>query len=73
MKKIIFTVAIIFATGTITNAKTNNQKTTMFLDCFEMADGLATIYEETHPHASYKRIYQEFATIYDDCHRNTGM
>lgn len=74
MKKLILVVALVFTTGAIMNANTNVKKeATMFLDCFDMANDLANIYEETHPNASYGRVYNEFAKIYDDCHRNTGM
>jgi hypothetical protein len=74
MKKIILIIVLVFSTGAITNANTNVKKETlMFLDCFDMANDLTNMYEQTHPHASYGRVYQEFAKIYDDCHSNTGM
>ena len=62
-------MVFVFATGTMMNANTykKNIEEIMFLDCFEYADGLANIYEETHPYSGSEASYNVFVHHYNDC------
>ena len=73
MKKIILSLVFVFTMGTMVNANSENSLENGDSTCFEFAEGIQDIYEQTHPYATHRQSFNEFIIAYDDCVANTQI
>ena len=73
MKKIILSLVFVFTMGTMVNANSENSLENGDSTCFEFAEGIQDLYEETHPYATHRQSFNEFIIAYDDCVANAQM
>ena len=69
MKKLILSLVMMTFLMSFTNKKITEE--VFSPECFDLANGIANIYEETHPNAPYEASYNVFVAWYDDCEANT--
>ncbi len=73
MKKIILSLVFVFTMGTMVNANSENSLENGDSTCFEFAEGIQDLYEETHPYATHRQSFNEFIIAYDDCVANAQI
>lgn len=73
MKKIILSLVFVFTMGTMVNANSENSLENGDSTCFEFAEGIQDIYEQTHPYATHRQSFNEFINAYDDCVANAQV